>query len=178
MEYISNQIKAQVLTDALPYIQKYHQKIVVVKYGGNAMTSPELKDAVMHDIVLLNLVGIKVVLVHGGGPEINDMLKRVGIESKFVGGLRYTDKETAEIVRMVLAGKVNKELVSLLEQAGGTALGLCGSDGHMLSVKKLEGEQDLGYVGEITDVDTNPIMDALENGYIPVIATIATDEQG
>lgn len=178
MEHISNQIKAQVLTDALPYIQKYHQKIVVVKYGGNAMTSPELKDAVMHDIVLLNLVGIKVVLVHGGGPEINDMLKRVGIESKFVGGLRYTDKETAEIVRMVLAGKVNKELVSLLEQAGGTALGLCGSDGRMLSVKKLEGEQDLGYVGEITDVDTNPIMDALENGYIPVIATIATDEKG
>ena len=177
MEQISNLIKAQVLNDALPYIQKYHKKVVVVKYGGNAMTSQELKDAVMHDIVLLSLVGIRVVLVHGGGPEINEMLKRVGIQSRFVGGLRYTDADTAEIVRMVLAGKVNKELVSLLEQAGGTALGLCGSDGRMLQVEKMAG-QDLGYVGEITDVNVKPIVDALDNGYIPVVATIATDENG
>ena len=178
MEHIPNLVKAQVLNDALPYIQRYHDKVVVVKYGGNAMTSPELKDAVMSDIVLLSLVGIRVVLVHGGGPEISEMLKRVGIESRFVGGLRYTDAETAEIVRMVLAGKVNKELVSLLEQAGGTALGLCGSDGRMISVKKMESSEDLGFVGEITDVSVKPIADALEKGYIPVVATIATDEAG
>ena len=153
MEHISNLVKAQVLNDALPYIQRYHDKVVVVKYGGNAMTSPELKDAVMSDIVLLSLVGIRVVLVHGGGPEISEMLKRV-------------------------AGKVNKELVSLLEQAGGTALGLCGSDGRMISVKKMESSEDLGFVGEITDVSVKPIADALEKGYIPVVATIATDEAG
>lgn len=178
MEQISNVIKAEVLNQALPYIQKYHDKIVVVKYGGNAMTSPELKDAVMSDIVLLGLVGIKVVLVHGGGPEISDMLKRVGIQSRFVNGLRYTDEETAEIVRMVLAGKVNKGLVSSLELHGGNALGLCGSDGQMLKVKKLEASEDLGYVGEITDVNVKVITDALDNGFIPVIATVATDEQG
>lgn len=175
---ISNSIKAQVLNDALPYIQKYHDKIVVIKYGGNAMTSEELKNAVMSDIVLLSLVGIKAVLIHGGGPEINQMLTRVGIESKFVNGLRYTDKETAEIVRMVLAGKVNKELVALLEQHNGTALGLCGSDGKMLKVRKMKGDDDLGYVGEITDVDVKPIVDALDNGYIPVVATVATDDKG
>ena len=178
MEQISNVIKAEVLNQALPYIQKYHDKIVVVKYGGNAMTSPELKDAVMSDIVLLGLVGLKVVLVHGGGPEISDMLKRVGIQSRFVNGLRYTDEETAEIVRMVLAGKVNKGLVSSLEHHGGNALGLCGSDGQMLKVKKLEASEDLGYVGEITDVNVKVITDALDNGFIPVIATVATDEQG
>ena len=178
MEQISNVIKAEVLNQALPYIQKYHDKIVVVKYGGNAMTSPELKDAVMSDIVLLGLVGIKVVLVHGGGPEISDMLKRVGIQSRFVNGLRYTDEDTAEIVRMVLAGKVNKGLVSSLEHHGGNALGLCGSDGQMLKVKKLEAAEDLGYVGEITDVNVKVITDALDNGFIPVIATVATDEQG
>lgn len=178
MEQISNVIKAEVLNQALPYIQKYHDKIVVVKYGGNAMTSPELKDAVMSDIVLLGLVGIKVVLVHGGGPEISDMLKRVGIQSRFVNGLRYTDEETAEIVRMVLAGKVNKGLVSSLEHHGGNALGLCGSDGQMLKVKKLKASEDLGYVGEITDVNVKVITDALDNGFIPVIATVATDEQG
>ena len=178
MEQISNVIKAEVLNQALPYIQKYHDKIVVVKYGGNAMTSPELKDAVMSDIVLLGLVGIKVVLVHGGGPEISDMLKKVGIQSRFVNGLRYTDEETAEIVRMVLAGKVNKGLVSSLEHHGGNALGLCGSDGQMLKVKKLEASEDLGYVGEITDVNVKVITDALDNGFIPVIATVATDEQG
>ena len=178
MENISNFVKAQILNDALPYIQKYHNKIVVVKYGGNAMTSEELKNAVMSDMVLLSLVGIKTVLVHGGGPEISEMLKRVGIASRFVGGLRYTDAETAEIVRMVLAGKINKALVSLLESHGGRALGLCGSDGGMLKVKKLETEEDLGFVGEITGVNVAPITDALDKGYIPVIATVATDRDG
>ena len=178
MQNISNVVKAQVLNDALPYIQKYHDKIVVIKYGGNAMTSEELKNAVISDIVLLSLVGIKAVLVHGGGPEISEALKRMQIESRFIGGLRYTDAETAEVVRMVLAGKINKALVSLLEQHGGRALGLCGSDGGMLQVKKLEGEQDLGFVGEITGVKVQPILDALNNGYIPVIATVATDSAG
>ena len=171
MESISNVVKAQVLNDALPYIQKYHDKVVVIKYGGNAMTSEELKNAVMSDIVLLSLVGIKAVLVHGGGPEINEALKRMNIESRFIGGLRYTDADTAEVVRMVLAGKINKALVSLLEQHGG-------SDGGMLQVKKLEGPNDLGFVGEITDVNVRPIRDALDNGYIPVIATVSTDASG
>ncbi len=175
---IENSVKAQVLADALPYIQRYSGKIVVVKYGGNAMICEELKQAVMRDIVLLSLVGIKVVLVHGGGPEINDMLHRIGKESKFVGGLRYTDRETAEIVEMVLAGKVNKGLVGLLQQHGGNALGLCGTDGGMISVKKLDNGTDLGNVGEITNVDVKPIMDALDNGYIPVVATVATAEDG
>ena len=178
MENISNVVKSQVLNDALPYIQKYHDKVVVIKYGGNAMTSEELKNAVMSDIVLLSLVGIKAVLVHGGGPEINEALKRMNIESRFIGGLRYTDADTAEVVRMVLAGKINKALVSLLEQHGGRALGLCGSDGGMLQVKKLEGPNDLGFVGEITDVNVRPIRDALDNGYIPVIATVSTDASG
>ena len=178
MESISNVVKAQVLNDALPYIQKYHDKVVVIKYGGNVMTSEELKNAVMSDIVLLSLVGIKAVLVHGGGPEINEALKRMNIESRFIGGLRYTDADTAEVVRMVLAGKINKALVSLLEQHGGRALGLCGSDGGMLQVKKLEGPNDLGFVGEITDVNVRPIRDALDNGYIPVIATVSTDASG
>ena len=178
MENISNVVKTQVLNDALPYIRKYHDKVVVIKYGGNAMTSEELKNAVMSDIVLLSLVGIKTVLVHGGGPEISEMLKKVGIASRFVGGLRYTDSETAEIVRMVLAGKINKSLVSLLEQHGGQALGLCGSDGGMIQVKKLEAGEDLGFVGEITGVNVQPITDALERGYIPVIATVATDRDG
>ena len=178
MENISNVVKAQVLNDALPYIQKYHDKVVVIKYGGNAMISDKLKNAVMSDIVLLSLVGIKAVLVHGGGPEINEALKRMNIESRFIGGLRYTDADTAEVVRMVLAGKINKALVSLLEQHGGRALGLCGSDGGMLQVKKLEGPNDLGFVGEITDVNVRPIRDALDNGYIPVIATVSTDASG
>lgn len=175
---ISNSIRSQVLIDALPYIQDYNNKIVVIKYGGNAMTNDDLKDAVMSDIVLLSLVGIKVVLVHGGGPEINEMLDKVGIESKFIGGLRYTDAETVEIVNMVLAGKVNKGLVSLLQQHKGKALGLCGADGQMILAEKMQGEVDLGYVGEIVKVNTNPILDALNNGYIPVIATVATGEDG
>ncbi len=178
MNSISNTTKAQVLVNALPYIQKYYNKIVVVKYGGNAMINEELKQAVMSDIVLLSLIGVKVVLVHGGGPEINEMLDKVGKESKFVNGLRYTDKETAEIVQMVLAGKVNKGLVALLGQHEGQAIGLCGSDGNMIKARKLESSVDLGYVGEIVDVDPKPILDALENGYIPVVSTVATGEDG
>ncbi|MBE6859382.1 MAG: acetylglutamate kinase [Ruminococcus sp.] len=177
---ISNQDMSQVLIDALPYIQKYNNKILVIKYGGNAMTNNELKDAVMTDIVLLSLVGIKVVLVHGGGPEISDMLKRLNIESHFVNGLRYTDEATVDVVKMVLAGKVNKELVQLLAQHKGNAIGLCGIDGGMLIAekKKTDDGQDIGYVGEITKVNTKPILDALANGNIPVIATVATDEDG
>ena len=180
MVKISNQDKSQVLIDALPYIQKYNNKILVIKYGGNAMTNKELKDAVMTDIVLLSLVGVKVVLVHGGGPEINDMLKRLGIESRFVNGLRYTDEATVDVVKMVLAGKVNKELVQLLAQHKGSAVGLCGIDGGMLTAKKMtSGDgQDLGFVGEITKVNTKPILDALANGNVPIIATVATDEEG
>ena len=180
MDTISNSEKSQILIDALPYIQKYSDKIVVVKYGGNDMTNKELKDAVMTDIVLLSLVGIKVVLVHGGGPEISDMLKKLNIESKFINGLRYTDEEAINVVKMVLAGKVNKELVQLLAQHGGNAVGLCGIDGKMIvAEKKLTDDgQDLGFVGEITGVNTKPILDALNNGNIPVIATVATDDDG
>lgn len=177
---ISNQDMSQVLIDALPYIQKYNNKILVIKYGGNAMTNKELKDAVMTDIVLLSQIGVKVVLVHGGGPEINEMLGRLGIESRFVNGLRYTDEETVDVVKMVLAGKVNKELVQLLAQHKGSAVGLCGIDGEMITAEKMTTEdgQDLGYVGEITEVNTKPILDALANGNVPVIATVATDKDG
>jgi len=175
---VSNEIRSKVLIDALPYIQRYNGKIVVVKYGGNAMTNSELKDAVMSDIVLLNLVGVRTVLVHGGGPEISDMLKRVGIESRFVNGLRYTDEATVDIVKMVLAGKVNKELVSHLIQNGGNALGMCGIDGNMITAHKMESEEDIGFVGEIVNVSTKPITDALDKGYIPVISTVACDENG
>ncbi len=175
---LKNNMRSQVLIDALPYIQKYHDKIVVVKYGGNAMTNNELKDAVMNDIVLLNMVGIKVVLVHGGGPEINAMLKKVGKESKFIGGLRYTDEETIDIVKMVLCGKVNKELVSALQMHGGKALGLCGCDGQMIVAQKLTGDVDLGYVGDIKKITTKPIIDALNNGYVPIISTVGIGEDG
>lgn len=177
---IDNSVRAQVLVDALPHIQKYYNKIVVVKYGGNAMTNETLKQAVMNDIVLLSLVGIKVVLVHGGGPEINDMLKRLNIESKFIGGLRYTDADTVNVVEMVLAGKVNKELVGLLSRAHGNAMGLCGIDGGMLTAERKESPsgEDLGFVGDIVKVNEKPITDALDCGYIPVIATVAADESG
>lgn len=180
MESLSNNSRAQVLIDALPHIQKYNNKILVVKYGGNAMTNKELKDAVMTDIVLLSLVGVKVVLVHGGGPEISDMLKRLGIESRFVNGLRYTDEATIDVVKMVLSGKVNKELVQLLAQHNGHAVGLCGIDDRMLMAERMESPdgEDLGFVGDIVKVNTKPITDALENGNIPVIATVATDEYG
>ena len=170
------QFRAQILSEALPYIQEYNGKIVVIKYGGNAMINQDLKMSVMHDIVLLSLIGVKVVLVHGGGPEISEMLKRVGKESVFVDGLRYTDEETAEIVRMVLAGKINKSLVNLLESFGGKALGLCGIDGHMMKCCK-ENEK-LGYVGKITRINTKVITDTLDAGYIPVISTVGYDDEG
>ena len=173
---INNAQRALVLTEALPYIQKYAGKIVVIKYGGNAMINGELKAAVMHDIVLLSLVGAKVVLVHGGGPEISGMLKRVGKESVFKAGLRVTDAETVEIVQMVLAGKTNKDLVNLLQNTGGKAIGLCGIDGHMITAKKMN--EDLGFVGDITDINTEPVLDLLEKGYIPVISTVGCDSEG
>lgn len=171
--------RARILTEALPYIQKYANKTVVVKYGGNAMTSEELKTAVIHDIVLLSLVGVHVVVVHGGGPEINTMLTRVGKESKFVNGLRYTDDDAMDIVQMVLAGKVNKEIVSIINHAGGRAVGLCGIDGGMFEAKRLTADGfDYGRVGEITAVDTAVIEDALRCGFIPVIATVAQGDDG
>ena len=167
--------RAQVLVEALPYIQHYYNKIIVVKYGGNAMISPELQKAVMDDIVLLSLIGIKVVLVHGGGPEINEMLRRVGKESKFVDGLRVTDEETIDIVQIVLAGKVNKKLVNLLQNTGGRAIGLSGMDGHMIEATMQD--ERLGYVGEITHINTDPITDLLDKGYIPVISTVGCDKE-
>lgn len=176
---ISTAERAKVLVQALPYIQKYAGKTVVVKYGGNAMINNDLKDAVMSDIVLMQLVGINVVLVHGGGPEISAMLKKVGKESQFVGGMRVTDEETIDIVQMVLAGKVNKDLVQLLEHHGGRAVGLCGLDGGMLTAEKLRSnEGDLGYVGRIVDVNTDIIIDATRNGYVPIISTVAGGENG
>lgn len=176
---ISNADRAKVLVQALPYIQKYAGKTVVVKYGGNAMINKDLKDAVMSDIVLMQLVGINVVLVHGGGPEISAMLKKVGKVSEFVGGMRVTDEETIDIVQMVLAGKVNKDLVQLLERHGGQAVGLCGLDGGMLTAEKLRSnEGDLGYVGRITEVNTDIIMNAAKNGYVPIISTVAAGENG
>ncbi len=164
--------------DALPYIEKLFGKTVVVKYGGNAMINETLKKAVMKDVVLLNRIGIKVVLVHGGGPEISNMLAAMGKETRFINGLRYTDAETAEVAAMVLAGKVNKSLVSLILQNGGKAIGLCGLDGGMLLVEKLQCEVDLGFVGEIKKVDPSAVLMALEHGYIPVIATVGADESG
>ena len=176
---ISTAERAKVLVQALPYIQKYAGKTVVVKYGGNAMINNDLKDAVMSDIVLMQLVGINVVLVHGGGPEISAMLKKIGTESQFVGGMRVTDEETIDIVQMVLAGKVNKDLVQLLEHHGGRAVGLCGLDGGMLTAEKLRSnEGDLGYVGRIVDVNTDIIIDATRNGYVPIISTVAGGENG
>jgi acetylglutamate kinase len=165
--------RAEILTQALPYIQKYYNKIIVVKYGGNAMINDELKEAVMGDIVLLSLIGVKVVLVHGGGPEITEMLGKIGKKSEFVDGLRVTDKETVDIVQMVLAGKVNKNLVNLLQSKGGKAIGLCGIDGHMIEAKKADERH--GYVGDITNVNVSPILDVLEKGYIPVVSTVGYD---
>ncbi|MBR2467289.1 MAG: acetylglutamate kinase [Clostridia bacterium] len=173
---ISNAQRAEILTEALPYMQKYYGKTVVIKYGGNAMINEELKLQVMSDIVLLHLVGVKVVLVHGGGPEITEMLGKVGKETVFVDGLRVTDKESAEIVQMVLAGKINKNLVNLLQQNGGRAIGLSGIDGHMISAEMKNPK--LGYVGKITDVDVTPIKDVLEKGYIPVVSTVGCDSEG
>ncbi len=172
---LTNAQRASVLIHALPYIQKYYNKVVVVKYGGNAMVNEDLKNKVMRDIVLLQLIGVKVVLVHGGGPEITEELNKIGKESKFVDGLRVTDKETADVVQMVLAGKINKSLVNIMQNNGGKAIGLCGIDGHMIEAKQMD--EKWGYVGEITNINTQPILDVLEKGYIPVISTVGCDSE-
>ena len=172
----SNSERAEVLTAALPYIKKYSGKTVVIKYGGNAMINEELKQQVMEDIALLWLIGVKVVLVHGGGPEISDTMKKLGKEAVFIDGLRVTDKETVDIVQMVLAGKINKTLVNLIQMKGGHAVGLSGIDGGILEARVKD--ERLGYVGEITKVRPQPIQDLLEKNYIPVVSTVASDRQG
>lgn len=173
---VTNTQKAQILMDALPNIKKYSGKIIVVKYGGNAMLNEDLRKFVMGDIVLLKLIGVKVVLVHGGGPHIQEILNKIGVESKFIDGLRVTDAETMKVVQMVLAGQVNKDLVNLIGTSGGQAIGLCGLDDQMIKVRKQSDE--LGFVGKITSVDVSIIKDNLDKGYIPVIATIGTDTKG
>jgi len=169
------QFDATILVEALPFIQKYYGQTVVVKYGGNAMINEELKDAVIHDLVLLNLVGIKVVVVHGGGPEINEMLHKIGKESRFINGLRYTDRETMDIVQMVLCGKVNKDLVMLLAKAGGRGIGLGGMDGGLFQAKRMTDHEgtDYGYVGNIVEVNPSAVVDVLSKGYIPVVSSVA-----
>ena len=176
MENFSNAERAEVLTQALPYIKRYNGEIVVVKYGGNAMINEDLKKQVMEDIVLLWLIGVKVVLVHGGGPEISETMSKLGKKAEFVDGLRVTDKETVDIVQMVLAGKVNKTLVNLLEMKGGKAMGISGMDGRLIEAK-IKNEK-LGFVGEITNINIKPVFDLLEKGYIPVISTLGCDESG
>lgn len=172
----SNEERAEVLTQALPYIERYTGKTVVIKYGGNAMIDPDLKQQVMDDIVLLWLIGVKVVLVHGGGPEISAMMDKLGKKPQFIDGLRVTDKETVDIVQMVLAGKVNKSLVTLLEKRGGKAIGLCGMDGNLIQAEKKD--ENLGYVGEVTKINIKLVTDLLEKGYIPVISTLGCDQDG
>ena len=176
MNEFSNAERAEVLTQALPHIKRYTGKIVVVKYGGNAMINEHLKQQVMEDIVLLWLIGVKIVLVHGGGPEINELMDKLGKKPTFVDGLRVTDKETVDIVQMVLAGKVNKTLVNLLEMKGGRAMGISGMDGRLIEAKVKN--EKLGYVGQITNVNIQPVFDLLEKGYIPVISTIGCDKDG
>ena len=176
-QQMDNAQRAQVLVHALPYIQKYANKIIVVKYGGNAMLNEELKSAVMNDIVLLSLIGIRVVLVHGGGPEITETLKAMGKTSTFVEGRRVTDEETAGVVQMVLAGKINKSLVNRIGAIGGKAMGLCGLDGRMIRAEALDMDR-WGYVGNIIQVDPQPVLDVLAMGYIPVVATVGYDEAG
>ena len=176
MDSFTNNQRAQVLTEALPYIRSYNGKIVVVKYGGNAMVSEQLRQQVMEDMVLLWLVGVKVVLVHGGGPEITEMMNKLGKKPKFIDGLRVTDQETVDIAQMVLAGKVNKTLVKLLEVKGGKAMGISGMDGGLIQAQMRN--PDLGYVGSITGVNIEPVMDLLEKGYIPVISTLGCDREG
>ncbi len=173
---ITNAQRAEILVNALPYIKKYYNKVIVVKYGGNAMINEELKNAVMGDLVLLNTIGIKVVLVHGGGPEISGMLKKIGKQSEFVNGLRVTDAETADIVLQILAGKINKTLVNHLQNSGGKAIGLSGMDGHLIEAEIKD--PALGFVGEITDINIEPVNDLLEKGYIPVISTVGCDKEG
>ena len=172
----SNAQRAEVLTQALPYIKRYTGKVVVVKYGGNAMVNEQLKQQVMEDIVLLWLIGVRIVLVHGGGPEISELMNRLGKQPEFVDGLRVTDKETVDIVQMVLAGKVNKTLVNLLEMKGGKAIGLSGMDGRLIEAEMKD--ERLGYVGKITKIHIKPVMDLLEKGYIPVVSTVGCDRQG
>ena len=173
---ISNSQRARILVHALPYIQNYNGKIVVIKYGGNAMINEKLKDSVIRDIVLLSLIGVKVVLVHGGGPEITEMLNKIGKETEFVDGLRVTDKETSEVVQMVLAGKINKGLVNLIQLKGGKSIGLSGLDGHMIEAEMKD--EKLGYVGDIKKINVEPIVDVLERGYIPVVSTVGCDNEG
>ena len=174
--HFSNAQRAQVLTEALPHIKRYTGKVVVVKYGGNAMVNEQIKEQVMEDIVLLWLIGVKIVLVHGGGPEISEIMAKLGKKPEFVNGLRVTDKETVDIVQMVLAGKVNKTLVNLLEMTGGKAMGISGMDGRLIEAKIKD--ERLGYVGEITKIHIQPVVDLLEKGYIPVISTVGCDKQG
>ena len=173
---ISNADRARILVHALPYIKKYNGKIVVVKYGGNAMVNEKLKNSVVRDIVLLSLIGVKVVLVHGGGPEISELLSKIGKETKFIDGLRVTDKETVEVAQMVLAGKINKSLVNLIECCGGNSIGISGIDGHM--IKATIKDEKLGYVGKITQINPKPILDIIEKGYIPVVSTLGCDDEG
>ncbi len=173
---ITNAQRAEILVNALPYIKKYYNKVIVVKYGGNAMINEELKNAVMGDLVLLSTVGIKVVLVHGGGPEISGMLTKIGKKSEFVNGLRVTDAETADIVLQILAGKINKTLVNHLQNSGGKAVGLSGMDGHLIEAEIKD--PALGFVGEITDINIEPVTDLLDKGYIPVISTVGCDKEG
>lgn len=170
--------KAKILSQALPYIQKYHDKIVVIKYGGNAMENEQLKQNVMEDVVLLSEVGVKLVLVHGGGPDINQTLQMVGKESKFVNGLRYTDKETMDIVQMVLGGKTNKNLVNMISKLHAKAVGISGMDGHIIEAQKMVSENDLGYVGQIVKIHPELIFKLIDDGYIPVVASVGTDCQG
>lgn len=170
--------KAKILSQALPYIQKYHDKIVVIKYGGNAMENEQLKQNVMEDVVLLSEVGVKLVLVHGGGPDIKQTLQMVGKESKFVNGLRYTDKETMDIVQMVLAGKTNKNLVNMISKLHAKAVGISGMDGHIIEAQKMVSENDLGYVGQIVKIHPELIFKLIDDGYIPVVASVGTDCQG
>ena len=172
----SNAERAEVLTQALPYIKQYNGKIVVVKYGGNAMINEQLKQQVMEDIVLLWLIGVKIVLVHGGGPEISETMSKLGKQAVFVDGLRVTDKETVDIVQMVLAGKINKTLVNLLEMKGGRAMGISGMDGRLIEAKIKD--ERLGYVGDITNINIKPVEDLLEKGYIPVVSTLGCDREG
>ena len=175
-EEFTNAERAEVLTQALPYIKRYTGKIVVVKYGGNAMVNDQLRQQVMEDMVLLWLIGVKVVLIHGGGPEISEMMRRMGKEPEFVDGLRVTDRETVDIVQMVLAGKINKTLVNLLEMKGGRAVGLSGMDGRLIEAKQKDAR--LGYVGEVTRIHIRPVMDLLGSGYIPVVSTLGCDREG
>ncbi len=172
----SNADRAEIITQALPYIKRYNGEIVVIKYGGNAMIDPSLKEQVMEDIVLLWLTGIKIVLVHGGGPEISELMEKLGKKTEFINGLRVTDKETVDIALMVLAGKVNKTLVNLLEMKGGKAMGISGMDGHLIEAKMKD--ERLGYVGEITGINIAPVTDLLDMGYIPVVSTVGCDDEG